>query len=47
MVDLSVDFDDIVNKNKIIIYVFCEGTPMEQVVRMCWMKWIFLQPVML
>jgi hypothetical protein len=49
MVDLSVDFDDIVNENKIIIYAFCEGKPMEQVVRMCRMKWIFCNqaPVML
>jgi len=35
---LSVDFDDIVNENEINIYAFCEGIPMEQVVRMCWMK---------
>jgi hypothetical protein len=41
MEELSVDFDDIVNRNKINIYAFCEGRPMEQVVRMCWMKWIF------
>jgi triacylglycerol esterase/lipase EstA (alpha/beta hydrolase family) len=41
MEQLSVDFDDIVNENKINIYAFCEGRPMEQVVRMCWMKWIF------
>jgi len=41
MEQLSVDFDDIVTENKIIIYSFCEGRPMEQVVRMCWMKWIF------
>ncbi len=41
MEELSVDFDDIVNENKINIYAFCEGRPMEQVVRMCWMKWIF------
>ncbi len=41
MEDLSVDFDNIVNENKINIYDFCEGRPMEQVVRMCWMKWIF------
>jgi hypothetical protein len=49
MVDLSVDFDDIVNENKIIIYAFCEGKLMEQVVRMRWMKWIFCNqtPVML
>jgi len=41
MEELSVDFDDIVNGNKINIYAFCEGRPMEQVVCMCWMKWIF------
>jgi len=41
MVDLSRNFDDIVDENKIDIYAFCEGRPMEQVVRMCWMKWIF------
>jgi len=43
---LSVDFDDIVNENEINIYAFCEGRPMN-VVCMRWMKWIFLQPVML
>jgi len=49
MEELSVDFDDIVNRNKINIYAFCEGRPMEQVVRMCWMKWIFCNqtPVMI
>jgi hypothetical protein len=36
-----VDFDDIVNENKINIYAFCEGRPMEKVVRMCWMNLIF------
>ncbi len=41
MEELSGDFDDIVNENEIIRYAFCEGRPMEQVVRMCWMKWIF------
>jgi hypothetical protein len=41
MVDLSVDFDDKINENKIIIYALCEGKPMEQVVRMRWMKRIF------
>jgi triacylglycerol esterase/lipase EstA (alpha/beta hydrolase family) len=46
MEQLSVDFDDIVKENEINIYAFCEGRPME-VVRMCWIKWIFLQPVML
>jgi triacylglycerol esterase/lipase EstA (alpha/beta hydrolase family) len=35
MEELSVDFDDIVNGNKINIYAFCEGRPMEQVVCMC------------
>ncbi len=35
---LSEDFHDIVNENKINIYAFCEGRPMEHVVRMCWMK---------
>jgi len=38
MEQLSVDFDDIVNENKIIVYAFCEGRRMEQVVCMCWMK---------
>jgi hypothetical protein len=32
MEELLVEFDDIVNENKINIYVFCEGLPMEQVV---------------
>ncbi len=41
-----MDFDDIVNENEINIYAFCEGRPMEAVC-MCWIKWIFLQPVML
>jgi len=41
MEQLSVDFDRIVTENEIDIYAFCEGRPMEQVVRMCWMKWIF------
>ncbi len=41
MEQLSVDFYDIVSGNKINIYAFCEGRPMEQVVRMCWMKLIF------
>jgi triacylglycerol esterase/lipase EstA (alpha/beta hydrolase family) len=35
MEQLSVDFDDIVNENKINIYAFCEGRPMEQVVCIC------------
>jgi hypothetical protein len=49
MEQLSVDFDDIVNENKINIYAFCEGRPMGKVVRMCWMKWIFSNrtPVMI
>ncbi len=38
MEQLSVDFDDIVNGNKINIYAFCEGRPTKEVVRMCWMK---------
>ncbi len=38
MEQLSVDFDDIVHENKINIYAFCEGRPMEHVVSMCWMK---------
>jgi hypothetical protein len=46
---LSEDFHDIVNENKINIYAFCEGRPMKQVVRMCWMKLFFPNqtPVML
>jgi hypothetical protein len=44
MQQLSVDFDRIVTEDEIIIYAFCEGRPMEQVVRMCWMKWIFCNP---
>jgi hypothetical protein len=47
MEQLSGDFDDLVQENEISIYAFCEGRPMEQVVRLRWMKWIFLQPVML
>jgi len=46
MEQLSLDFDDIVNENEINIYAFCEGRLMD-VVHMRWMKWIFLQPVML
>ncbi len=41
MEQLSVDFDYIVNENNINIYAFCEGRPMKQVVRMCWMKLFF------
>ncbi len=44
MEELSVEFDSIVTEIEINIYAFCEGRPMEQVVCMCWMKWIFLQP---
>jgi hypothetical protein len=49
MEQLSVDFDYIVNENNINIYAFCEGRPMKQVVRMCWMKLFFPNqtPVML
>jgi hypothetical protein len=47
MEQLSGDFDHVVQENEISIYAFCEGRPMDQVVRMSWMKWIFLQPVML
>ena len=38
MEQLSEDFDSIVQENKINIYAFCEGRPMEHVVRMCRMK---------
>jgi hypothetical protein len=39
MNQLSVDFDDIVNGNKISIYAFSEGKPMDQEeVRVCWLK---------
>jgi hypothetical protein len=38
MEELSVEFDGIVNENKVNVYAFCEGMPMEKVVRMCWMK---------
>ncbi len=41
MEQLSVDFEDIVNEKFISIYAFCEGKPIEHVVRICWMKWIF------
>ncbi len=49
MEQLSRDFDLIVDENIINIYAFCEGRRMEQVVRMCWMKWIFCNqtPVMI
>ncbi len=38
MEQLSEDFDRIVTENEISIYAFGEGRPMEQVVRMWWMK---------
>jgi hypothetical protein len=38
MEQLSEDFDRIVTENEVSIYAFCEGRPMEEVVRMCWMK---------
>jgi hypothetical protein len=38
MEQLSQDFDGIVHENEINICAFCEGRPMENVVRMCWMK---------
>jgi hypothetical protein len=41
MANLSTEFEEIVNKNEISIYAFCEGRPMERVICMCWMKWIF------
>ncbi len=41
MGELSMSFDDIVKENKINIFAFCEGRAMEEVVRMCWRKWIF------
>ncbi len=41
MVDLSVEFAEIVTENEIIIYAFCEARRMEEVVRMWWRKWIF------
>ncbi len=41
MEELSVHFDEIVTDNDISICAFCEGRPMEEVVRMCWRKWIF------
>jgi len=40
MEQLSVDFDRIVIDKGVSIYSFCEGKPMERVVRMCWMKWV-------
>jgi hypothetical protein len=43
MVDLSVAFDDIVKENKMIIYAFCEGKPMEQVVTYVLDEMDFLQ----
>jgi hypothetical protein len=41
MEQLSVDFGRIVTDKEISIYAFCEGRPMEQMVRMCWKKLIF------
>jgi hypothetical protein len=41
MEQLSEDFDRIVTENEISIYAFGEGRPMEQVVRMWWMKCLF------
>jgi len=41
MEQLSVDFDRIVEENEIGVYAFCEGRPMEQMVRICCMEWIF------
>jgi triacylglycerol esterase/lipase EstA (alpha/beta hydrolase family) len=38
MEQLTVDFDRIVTENEINIYAFCEGRPIDKVVRMCWMK---------
>jgi len=38
MEQLSMDFDDIVHENEINIYAFCEGIPMEHVVRICWIR---------
>ncbi len=38
MEQLSEDFDRIVTENEVSIYAFGEGRPMEQVVRVCWMK---------
>ncbi len=48
MEQLSDDFDDIANGNKINIYAFIEGRPMEQMVRMC-LEWMFCNqpPVMI
>ncbi len=47
MEQLSVDFDHIVTENEIIIYAFCEGRPMEQVVCMCWMDFFCNLTVMM
>jgi len=38
MNQLSIDFDRIVAENEINIFAFCEGKPMGQEVRMCWLK---------
>jgi hypothetical protein len=45
MNQLSVDFDRIVTENEINIYAFCEGKPMEQEVRLCWLKCGLCTPV--
>jgi hypothetical protein len=49
MEQLSVDFDRIVEEYEISIYAFCEGRPMEQVVCLCCLEWIFCNqtPVMI
>jgi hypothetical protein len=49
MEQLSVDFDGIANENKVNIFAFCEGRPMEKLVSICWMKWIISKrrPVMI
>jgi hypothetical protein len=41
MNQLSVDFDCIVTRNEINVYAFCEGMPTEQMVRICWLKYVF------
>jgi hypothetical protein len=40
MVQLSVDFDRIATGNNIVIYAFCEGRAMGQLVRICQLQWI-------
>jgi hypothetical protein len=44
MNQLSVDFDGIVTENKINIYAFCEGKPMEQEVCTCRLKCALCKP---